>query len=59
MSSVVKNQPAHAGDAEDAEDMGSTPESGRSPREGNDNPLWYSCLKNPMDRRAWWAIQYL
>ena len=24
-------------------------------REGNDNPLWYSCLENPMDRGAWWA----
>ena len=23
--------------------------------EGNDNPLWYSCLENPMDRGAWWA----
>ena len=31
---------------------------GRSPREGNDNPLHYSCLKNPMDRAAWWAIVY-
>ena len=30
--------------------------SGRSLGEGNDNPLQYSCLKNPMDRGAWWAI---
>ena len=31
------------------------PESGRFPREGNDNPLQYSCLENFMDRRTWWA----
>ena len=31
-------------------------ESGRSPREGNGNPLQYSCLENSMDREAWWAI---
>ena len=31
------------------------PESGRSPREGNGNPLQYSCLENPMDRGAWLA----
>ena len=29
--------------------------SGRSTREGNGNPLLYSCLENPMDRGAWWA----
>ena len=29
--------------------------SGRSPGEGNDNPLQYSCLENPVDRGAWWA----
>ena len=34
----------------------SIPESGRSPAEGNDNPLQYSCLGNPMDRGAWWAM---
>jgi len=28
---------------------------GRSPGEGNGNPLQYSCLKNPMDRGVWWA----
>ena len=32
------------------------PGSGRSPRGGIGNPLQYSCLKNPMDRGAWWAI---
>ena len=36
-----------------AENRGSTPESGRSPGEGNDNPLQYSCLENPTDRGAW------
>ena len=39
-----------------ARDLGSIPESGRSPGEGNGNPLQYSCLGNPMDRGAWWAI---
>ena len=48
--SVVENPPANAGDA------GSIPGSGRSPREGNGNPLQYSCLRNPMDRRTWQAI---
>ena len=50
---VVKNLPASAGDVRD---MGSIPGWGRSPREGNGNPLQYSCLKNPMDRGAWRAI---
>ena len=36
-----------------AEDPGSIPRSGRSPGEGNGNPLQYSCLDNPMDRGAW------
>ena len=34
-------------------DLGSIPGSGRSPGEGNGNPLQYSCLENPMDGRAW------
>ena len=38
-----------------AGDLGLIPESGRSPGEGNGNPLQYSCLKNPMDREAWQA----
>ena len=46
---VVKNLPANAGDAGD---MGSIPESGRSPGVGNGNPLQYSSLENPMDRGA-------
>ena len=37
-------------------DPGSSPGSGRSPGEGIGNPLQYSCLGNPMDRGAWWAI---
>ena len=35
-----------------ARDPGSVPESGRSPGEGNGNPLQYPCLENPMDRGA-------
>ena len=46
---MIKNSLADAGDA------GSIPGSGRSPGEGNDNPLQYSCLENAMDRGAWWA----
>ena len=38
-----------------AEDLGLIPGSGRSPGEGNGNPLQYSCLENPMDRGAWRA----
>ena len=49
---MVKNPPASAGDARDT---GLIPESGRSPGEGNGNPLQYSCLENPMDRGAWQA----
>ena len=44
---MVKNLPNNAGDA--------IPGSGRSPGEGNSNPLQYCCLKNSMDRGAWWA----
>ena len=50
---VVKNLPANAGDIRDS---GSIPGSGRSPGGGHGNPLQYSCLENPMDRRARWAI---
>ena len=48
-SSVVKNLPANAGDP------GLVPGLRRSPGEGNDNPLQYSCLENCMDRGAWRA----
>ena len=41
--------------AHNAGDLGSIPGSGRSPGEGNGNPLQYSCLENPMDGGAWWA----
>ena len=41
--------------ARNAGDLGSIPGLGRSPGEGNGNPLQYSCLENPMDRGAWWA----
>ena len=47
--SVVKNPPANSGD------MGLIPWLGRSPDEGDGNPLQYSCLGNLMDREAWWA----
>ena len=53
--SVLKNPLANAGDAGDA---GSAPESGRSPGEGNDSPLQYSCLGNPVDTEAWRARVY-
>ena len=36
-------------------DLGSIPGLGRSPGEGNGNPLQYYCLENSMDRGAWWA----
>ena len=48
--SVVKNKPVNAGD------MVSIPGLGRSPREGNGNPLQYSYLGNPTDRGAWSTI---
>ena len=48
--SVVKNPPAIAGDARD---MGLIHGLGRSPGEGNGNPLQYSCLENPKDRGIW------
>ena len=48
----IKSLPAYA---EAAGDAGLIPGSGKSPGEANGNPLQYSCLKNPMDKRAWWA----
>jgi len=48
----------HKETACNAGDPGSTPELGRSPGEGNSNPFQYSCLENPMDRRAWWATDH-
>ena len=55
MTPVVKNLPADAGDIRH---LGSIPESGRSPGGGHGNPLQYSCLENPMDRKPGgiWSI---
>ena len=49
---VVKNLPANVGDTRD---VGLTPRLRRSPPEGHDNPLQYSCLEIPIDRGAWRA----
>ena len=49
-SSVGKESACYAGD------LGSIPGLGRSPGEGNGNPLQYPCLENPLDRGAWWTI---
>ena len=46
---MVKNPPANA---RDMRDLGSVPESGRSPGGGHGHPLQYSCLENPMDQGA-------
>ena len=48
-SSVGKESAYNSGDPS------SIPGLGRSPGEGNGNPLQYSCLENPMDKGAWWA----
>ena len=50
---VIKNPPANAGDARDSD---SNHGSKKSPGGGNSGPLKYSCLENPMDREAWWAM---
>ena len=52
MALVIKNPPANAGNVRGT---GSIPGSGRSLGGGHDNQLHYSCLENPMERRAWWA----
>ena len=57
----IINYSHHAGGSDGKEsackagDRGSRPESGRSSGERNSNPLWYFCLENPLDKRAWWA----
>ena len=51
--SVVKNMPANTGD------LGLIPEWGRSPGEGNGNPLQYACSGNPMDRGTWRATVHV
>ena len=55
MALVVKNPPASTGDVRD---LGLICESGKSPGGGHGNPLQYSCLKNSMDREAWWATAH-
>ena len=50
---VIKIMPANVGDIRG---VGSIPGLGRSPGEGNGKPLQYSCLENPKDRGAWWAM---
>ena len=51
-SSVGKESACNAGDP------GLIPRLGRSPGEGNGNPLQYSCLENPTDREVWWATAH-
>ena len=51
---MVKNPPVNV---EDARDSGLIPGPGRSPGGGNGNPLQYSCLKDSMNRGAWWAAE--
>ena len=50
--SVSKESACNAGDP------GFIPRLGRSPGEGNGNPLQYSCLENSIDRGAWWATDH-
>ena len=49
---MVKNPPANASD------LSSIPGLRRCPGEENGNPVQYSCLKNPKDRGAWWAVTH-
>ena len=53
---MVKRSPANAGDVRNE---GLIPGLGRSPGEGNGNPLQYLCLENPMERGAWQATSLL
>ena len=50
---VVKNLLANT--EEGIRDVGLIPESGRSSGGGHGYPVQYSCLENPVNRRAWWA----
>ena len=59
LSMIIKVFPGDSDGEEstcNAGDLGSLPGLGRSPGGGHGNPLQYSCLENPMDRGAWWAI---
>ena len=49
---MIKKPPTNAGDLRDTNLIHG---SGRSPRKGNDNPLWYSSLENPIERKSWRA----
>ena len=51
VAQTVKNLPA-------MQDLGSVPESGKSPGKGSVNPLQYSCLENSVDRGAWQATDH-
>ena len=53
MALMVKNPPPNAGDVNDKRSVFGL---GRPPEGGRGNPLQYSCLGNPIDARAWWAI---
>ena len=58
---IISGFPGGSGSKEsacNAGDQGSISGLGRSPGEGNGNPLQYSCLENSMDRGAWWATVY-
>ena len=50
--SAVRIPPA----MQELQELGMIPGSGRSHGGGPGHPLWYSCLENPLDRGAWWAI---
>ena len=52
---MVNNLPANV---RDIRDVGLIPGSGRFLGEGNGKPFQYPCLENPMNRRAWWAIDH-
>ena len=59
MGTLARDLPGGTDSKESAYSVGdlvSTPGLGRSPGEGHNNPLQYSCLENPMDREAWRAI---
>ena len=53
VAQLVKNLPAMQKNACGAGDLSLIPGSGRSPGEGNGNPLQFPCLENPMDKGAW------
>ena len=53
---MVKDLPANAGDVRD---VGLIPGLGRSPGGEHGNPLWYSCLEDPMDSGAWRATVHM